>query len=154
MAKNNISAHKYIVLADNEAPERRLFEIVAGQIIPSVKFESVDSGKKLLDLLEAAESVPDIIFLDMDMPGQNRIETLIEIRKQSNLGFIPIVMYSVNLDERGMDAAYYNGAAYYFIKPTNLKRMQLTIEWLLTNLPGHKQVHRDRFVIEASTIIP
>lgn len=47
-----------------------------------------DSGRAGLDQIEA--EVPDIVFLDFQMPGMNGVETLVRIRKAAPA--LPVVM--------------------------------------------------------------
>jgi DNA-binding response OmpR family regulator len=61
----------------------------------------VYGGHEALRFLQQAETLPDIIFLDINMPAMNGKECLLEIRKNSRYNDIPIVMYSTNAN--GMD---------------------------------------------------
>lgn len=140
---------KNIVLADNEAAERRLFQIILDESKLEVNLTMLSTGDKLLEMLRTTEALPDIIFLDIDMPLKNGIQTLAEIRSDHRLNKIPVIMYTNNLNEKTIDAAWYNRADYYVIKPSDIKQIQLIFEWLLANHTTHKQVRRNRFVINS-----
>jgi CheY-like chemotaxis protein len=149
MNQKTKSESKHIVLTDNEPIERELFQIIVEEIKPPVIFTPVKSGKALLDNLQNMESLPDLIFLDIDMPGKNGIETLIEIKNHEKLSSLPVIMYSGNIDERTIDAAYYNGAQYYFLKPSDINQLQNTIQWLIENKHNFKKPMRHEFVIDS-----
>lgn len=151
MNQKTKSASRHIVLADNEPVERELFQIIVEEIKPQVIFTPHKSGKALLDALHKMESLPDLIFLDIDMPGKNGIETLIEIKNHEKLHHLPVIMYSGNQDERTIDAAYYNGAQYYFLKPSDINQLQNTIQWLIETKDSFKKPVRHEFVIDGKT---
>lgn len=71
---------------------------------------------------------PDLVTLDIEMPGLNGIETLVEIRKLYPK--LPVIMFST-LSERGAAVtldALAHGASDYVTKPSNSKSLGSAIE--------------------------
>ena len=64
---------------------------VARPASESIYFDSADSGYKFLT--DAPKPFPDIIFLDLNMPGPNGKEFLQKIRSLSYLTHIPVIIY-------------------------------------------------------------
>jgi len=71
-------------------------------------------GKEALEM--ALELKPDLITLDIQMPGMDGWETLAELKAHVDLSHIPVVMVSVD-DERKKGIAL--GANDYLVKPIN-----------------------------------
>src|SRR3954462_16011272 len=77
---------------------------------------------------------PDIVTLDIEMPGLNGIQTLIEIRKL--YAKLPVIMFST-LTERGAAItleALALGASDYLTKPTNSSSLASAMEQVRSEL--------------------
>ena len=73
------------------------------------------SGK---DALQIAEKInPDLILLDLMMPGMDGIETCIQLRKIEKLASISILFLTARSEEYSEVAAFDAGADDYIIKP-------------------------------------
>lgn len=92
-------------------------------------------GKEALDM--AAELKPDIITLDIQMPGMNGWDTLAALKENQILSHIPVVMISVD-DERKKGVAL--GADAYLVKPINEKAIIQVADKLKTKL-NSKDAH-------------
>lgn len=77
-----------------------------------------DSGEKLLAL--SAENIPDILFLDIQMPGKNGMQTARELRRK-NVDMI--LIFVTALSEYVYDAFDVN-AFHYLVKPFEDKKLQ------------------------------
>lgn len=73
---------------------------------------SVGSGDEGIE--KARELAPDIILLDIKMPGQNGLETLKKMREQEIE--IPVLMLTMSRDEADLEAALRIGAQGYLLK--------------------------------------
>src|SRR2546423_11976763 len=82
----------HVVLADDDKDHGLLFKIVLKQVDPTKSLTIVKDGEELMDLLNT--QVPDLLFLDLNMPCKNGIECLREIRNNPHLKDLPIVVYS------------------------------------------------------------
>jgi chemotaxis family two-component system response regulator Rcp1 len=63
---------------------------------------------------------PDIILLDINLPGKNGIETLAEIRADTELTNIPIVILTTSTAEEDIVKSYELHVNCYILKPSNL----------------------------------
>jgi CheY-like chemotaxis protein len=63
---------------------------------------------------------PDVILLDLNMPGKNGRQVLAEIKSDPQLGSIPIVVFTTSQDPADIMASYSLYANAYVIKPINL----------------------------------
>jgi CheY-like chemotaxis protein len=75
--------------------------------------------------------LPGLIWLDLNLPGTDGREVLIEIKQDSNLSQIPIVVFSTSNDPKDIKSCYERGIAGYVAKPTNTNQLQRSIQTIL-----------------------
>ena len=93
------------------------------------------NGEDAIDLLD--ESVPDIVFLDENMPGMTGLETLQEIKRLHPE--VPVVMITKSEEEHIMEQAIGEKIADYLIKPVNPNQILMCLK---------KHVHQQEIVTE------
>ena len=100
------------------------------------------TGEACLALLRTGDEPPrplGIILLDLNTPGLDGRDALLEIRAQSALRALPIVVLSTSADPRDVEFCYRNGANAYHVKPTRyLDHLSLLVEilhyWLTSSV--------------------
>lgn len=120
---NNNGIH--ILLADDDTDDREFFTEVMNESIPEATVTAVNNGSELIRVIsDNSRRLPDIIFLDLNMPCKNGQECLREIKKMQKLKNIPIVMYSTSSNKNDVENAYNEGANLYVRKPNTYAEMQ------------------------------
>ncbi|MEO6546374.1 MAG: response regulator [Ferruginibacter sp.] len=120
-----------ILLADDDSDDRRLFQRALKTVPISTKYAEVIDGEKLLNYLQNdVIELPDLLFLDLNMPRKNGLECLLEMQLDERLKLIPVITYSTSLREEVADVLYKNGA-YYYIKKTNLADLEFVLNKVL-----------------------
>ena len=76
-----------------------------------------DDGQHALDILSSA--IPDLIFLDLNMPKVSGMEVLLHIKQHPRLRAIPVVILTTSSTSEA--AAYLGGASSYHVKPKDLE---------------------------------
>lgn len=123
----------HILLADDNREDRFFFKDALSDLpIPTI-LTTFDDGERLLTFLNAAQVLPDILFLDINMPRRNGSECLKAIKLNKLLHTLPVVIYSTSLPELVADELYKNKAHYYVPKTTGaeLKKILKVIVNLL-----------------------
>jgi CheY-like chemotaxis protein len=133
----------HITFVDNQDFERLLLKIVINRLSAQVQFSEVASAKALLEFLNSGTGLPDIIFLDYDMPEQDGVDCLRELRDNSRFRNIPVIMYANLALPQQLLAAWQNGADYYLVKPFDLREISSIFEWCIANKP-QRNPYRDR----------
>lgn len=119
----------------------------------------VELAREGLEALEkAARSQPDVIILDIMMPGMDGLEVCRRLRRDAKLRTIPIVMLTARTEEedylKGLDV----GADLYIGKPVSVPVLLSQTRALLRGLrryetpPGLLRIHdleidRDRYLV-------
>ena len=121
-----------IALADDDDDDRMLFSEAIEEISIKTKLSLFNHGQELMDYLSAPGVVlPDLIFLDLNMPIKNGMECLKEIRQNSNLKDLCIAIYSTSSSEKDIEETFLNGANIYLNKPNNFVKLQSSVERIL-----------------------
>lgn len=125
-----------ITLADDDADDRLFFTDAFSELKINTKVTTFKDGVELMDFLNKDKSImPNILFLDLNMPKKNGIECLLEIKKNSKFNDIAIAIYSTSSTEEYIEETFVNGANIYIKKPndfTTLKKILaevVTINW-------------------------
>ena len=137
-----------ILLADDDKDDRFFFEKALNELSTPFVFETMEDGEKLMIwLLKNSNHLPDVLFLDLNMPRKNGSECLLEIKKHPKLKKMPVIIYSTSLHEEVANILYANGAHYYIKKPdyTELAKILQKAIGLITN--NSDQPSRDKFVV-------
>ncbi len=127
-----------ILVVDNEEPDRELLV----QLLQPLGFElrTAASGHDALDLL-AAGLAPDVILMDLAMPGIDGWETLRRIRRMPHIQ-AKVAIVSANAFDKGLDNDLNIAAQDFILKPVRhgelldwLQR-QLGLRWTDQPLPA------------------
>lgn len=114
MAKN-----RTILIIDDDDDDRALFVDAMREIDSTIQCISANDGHDALKLLKNEKtSLPDYIFLDLNMPRLNGKQCLTEIKRSSRLGHIPVIIYSTSGRKEDIEETKKLGARHFITKPT------------------------------------
>lgn len=118
-----------ILLVEDDPDDQMLFIEVIKKINNRVKYTVAYDGQDALNKLKILKHLPDIIFLDINMPHMNGFEFLTRLKIEMSLNQIPVIVLSTsnNIAEK----VYQLGAAGFLTKPTSISKLQLEIENVL-----------------------
>jgi DNA-binding NtrC family response regulator len=133
-----------VLLADDDADDRFFFEDALKLTPISSELNTVEDGDKLMKYLDAnLNQLPDVLFLDLNMPKKNGTECLQEIKSSQTLKNLPVIIYSTSMHEDTADDLYKKGAHYYF-KKASLSELETTLHTLLTLMKDKKLTRPSR----------
>lgn len=119
----NLKPVKHFFIAEDDPDDQELFlEALKGIDERSVCVTAFD-GQQLLDKLANSLIVPDIIFLDLNMPKMNGKECLKLIKENSLINHVPVIIYSTSDDKNEMTEALESGAAFFLQKPSSFEAL-------------------------------
>ena len=119
MAEDQKSPIIHLLLADDDEDDRTLFKETIIELGVNVELSTVKDGFQLMHALSETEWLPDVIFLDLNMPYKGGNECLTEIRSNQKLKHIPVVIFSTSTNEKDITETYNKGANLYLRKPTD-----------------------------------
>lgn len=117
-----------IVLADDDEDDRLLFKKAMENLKVNTELSLYTDGQQLMDYLYSPDTrLPDVIFLDLNMPVKSGMECLKEIRKDSRFNDISVAIYSTSSSEKDIDETFINGANVYINKPNSFGKLKEAI---------------------------
>jgi CheY-like chemotaxis protein len=148
------SAPLHILLADDDEADRLLFKEAIREVGFPVNLTVLNGGEQLIDFLQSEMfEMPDLVFLDLNMPRKNGFECLREIRETKKLQSMPVIIFSTSDEESGVDQTFEDGAQLYVVKPPDFPHLVQSIQQavLLSEKPGFLKPVRSDFVLNVST---
>ena len=119
-------AQKVLVAEDHrDTKELIKYNLVAAGFDVAV----VEDGQSCLDL--AAAFKPDIVLLDLMMPGMDGLEVCRRLKADSNLSRIPVIMLTAKGEEVDRIVGLELGADDYVVKPFSPRELVLRIKAVL-----------------------
>ncbi len=112
-----------ILLADDDHDDRNFFDAALKKLPVSTNLKSVPDGEQLMELLKNEAELPDILFLDINMPRKGGLECLVEIKTNTTLKDIPVIIFSTSKSEDTIGAVFKTGAAVYIHKPGDFRQL-------------------------------
>jgi CheY-like chemotaxis protein len=99
-----------ILLADDDQDDRFIFEMELNVIPVKTKLTMLEDGEKLMKYLYAEKKLPDILFLDLNMPRMRGDECLAEIKKSEKLRKLPVIILSTACNDQVTQNLYDTGS--------------------------------------------
>lgn len=117
--------YTYVVLADDDEDDRLFFTEAFEELKMQTKVDIYKDGVDLMNALNKLDSVlPNILFLDLNMPMKSGLECLKEIKSNQRFKDIAIAIYSTSASEEDIEDTFVNGANIYIKKPNNFNLLK------------------------------
>jgi CheY-like chemotaxis protein len=116
-----------VLVCDNEEPLRAL---VRGALdLGDYEIVEARDGDESLDLARSCD--PDLIVLDMMMPGRSGLEVLAELRAEDRFVATPVIMLTARAQAQDRQAAIDAGVSRFLPKPFSPLELASVVEQLL-----------------------
>jgi CheY-like chemotaxis protein len=113
------------LLVDDDSDDTSLFKEVLGEVNSSIIFNSAEDGQQAIQFLKSrTNELPDVIFLDLNMPRMGGKECLVQIKNDEKLHKIPVIMYTTSSQSKDIEETMQKGAICFITKPTNIKELK------------------------------
>ena len=120
---------RVVLLVDDDEDEHEIFLSALNNLGDELTFVSAVSCDHALKILSSV--MPDVIFLDVNMPRINGIKCLEEIRKIKKLSRVPVYIYSTGINSKEGQKAILLGAEDYIIKPNSINALSSILREIL-----------------------
>ena len=151
MKKSAPSPKLRVLIADDDEDDRQMLCEAMSDVKIEISVHNVHNGEKLMEYLaECNANLPDLIFLDLQMPRKNGFECLIEIRTGAKFKDTIIAIYSTSISEQDIDSTFHAGANIFITKPKSHEELQkilkdiFKINWHIHN----SRLSRETFVMK------
>jgi CheY-like chemotaxis protein len=114
-----------IMLADDDEDDRLFFREAFEEVKIKTNITTFNNGVQLMDYLnDSTHPLPDIIFLDLNMPRKSGLECLQEIRNDERLRQLSVAIYSTSSSEKDIEDTFIQGANVYIKKPSDFGKLK------------------------------
>lgn len=140
-----------ILLADDDLDDCIFFKEALEELLLSTQLLTLHDGEKLMQHLNnETNEIPDVLFLDLNMPRKNGFECLSEIKLNRKLKHLPVIIFSTSYEQEVVNLLYINGAQYFIRKPSEFSQFKKIIHQTFTSLiipQNISQPGRENFVL-------
>lgn len=140
----------HIILADDDEDDRLFFTDAFEELKINTKVSTFNDGVELMDYLNHEDAVlPNVLFLDLNMPKKNGIECLHEIKKNERFNDIAIAIFSTSSSEEHVEETFVSGANIYIKKPSDFNTLKKVLSDVVTiNWQYHTSgLNKDNFLL-------
>lgn len=117
-----------VYLADDDDADCLLFKEALAELPVKVNLTVLDDGQQLLDLLtKKGNQLPDVLFLDLNMPRKNGFASLGQIKRDEKLYDLPVIVFSTANDQEKVKDVFRDAAHYYIRKPAKFSELKEVI---------------------------
>ena len=120
-----------ILLIDDDPDDRVFFTDALHEINNEIKCNVAENGEEALKLL-SSPPLPDLIFLDLNMPVMNGLSCLFALKKDEKLKSIPVIIYTTTSDPETVNETKSRGAVAFLKKPNDylqfIKKLKTILE--------------------------
>ncbi|MFB9121192.1 response regulator [Bergeyella porcorum] len=139
-----------IILADDDEDDRMFFTDAFDELKINTKVTTFKDGAELMDYLNTEDiQIPELLFLDLNMPKKSGLECLKEIKANPKLSDIAIAIYSTSSSEEHIEETFVGGANIYIKKPNDFNTLKKVLSDVVTiNWQYHTSgMNKDNFLM-------
>jgi CheY-like chemotaxis protein len=118
---------RFVLIAEDDEDDRMLYETALGEFAGSVEFKFVENGRELIDYLSSRDSFPDLIFLNINMPLMDGLETLTVMRSHPKFKDLPVVCLTTSSSQEDRNFCLDHGAGFY-TKPIRMSEFSALVQ--------------------------
>ena len=145
MNTSSVQERKIIMLVDDQAAN---LEAGKNMLKDAYRVYPMPSGEILLDLLTHVQ--PDLILLDIEMPGMNGYEVITALKNNPKWEYIPVIFLTAKNDESSELEGLSLGAIDYVAKPFSAPLLLKRIENNLVVVEHQRRLQDFNAVLEAT----
>ena len=132
---------KHVIVVDDDEQYLKFASKILND--KSIRVTPLNSGTALLDYIDNNEELPDLILLDIKMPGMDGFETLEKLKGRcSEVARIPVIFLTADDSDGAEDKGLSLGAIDFLRKPCAPEIMILRINHILELMMLRKRYHR------------
>ena len=116
-----------IFLIDDNPGDIRLVKEAILAVVPDADVWSVSDSMLAAPRLKESVPAPNLVLLDLRMPKKSGLEVLEEIRRDPQIGYLPVVVFTSSEAEQDVFRAYALHANAVVTKPPNLAQLRSAV---------------------------
>lgn len=121
-----------VLYVDDDPDDRQLFLEAVKSIDDSIVCATANDGLDGLSWLDS-HNLPDIVFMDINMPLMNGKTCLAEIKSSKKTARLPVIIFTTSNNPVERIECSKIGAAAYVLKPASYAQMKSTLSALFSS---------------------
>lgn len=114
-----------LLLADDDLDDCYFFKKALNDLPISTNLSVVNDGEQLMKQLNNYTiELPDVLFLDLNMPRKNGMECISEIKQDKRLKDLSVVIFSTSNNEGVLRTLFKAGVQIYIRKPGDFRQLK------------------------------
>ena len=109
-----------VLVVDDDPTMRTRIELIVRRAVPDAEVATAHGGDSALDRI--AEAAPDVMLVDLEMPGMNGVELCFTLRATSLADRCTLILVSAAAEEGDVELLYRLGVAHFVPKGEHLTR--------------------------------
>ncbi len=126
--ETNGSHRKICLLVDDDIDDHEIFSLALEQADRPVTLIRAYDGVEALAHLRSEDTLPDFIFLDLNMPRMNGKQCLEHLKNDEELKDIPVVIYSTSSEIKDLLDAQRLGASAFIVKSASVQELTMALQ--------------------------
>jgi DNA-binding NtrC family response regulator len=120
-----------ILLVDDDLDDRELFLEAMHLISSDSTVGALENSEMLVGKLTQMSTLPEFLFLDLNMPKKSGLQCLKEIQQHEKLKHIRVIIYSTSLNPKDIEETHADGAYCFVQKPNTFADLKVILQNVL-----------------------
>ena len=120
-----------VLLADDDTDDCNFFKKALEELQTYTHLTVVTDGEQLMNYLSETDQLPDVLFLDINMPRKNGLECLSEMKQNEKLKDLTVVIFSTSNSRDKISTLFNTGAHIYIHKTGDFSQLKEVIRYAL-----------------------
>lgn len=123
--------NQLLFLVDDDIDDHEIFKSALAKVDEDLALLTATNGYEALNVLSTASTLPDYIFVDLNMPRMGGLQFLKEIKQTETLKNIPVIIYSTSSNPSDIDKTKQLGALSFVTKPSRFSDLCNILQTLI-----------------------
>ena len=125
--------NQLLFLVDDDMDDHEIFKSALAKVDGDLTLLTATNGYEALDFLSTTGTLPDYIFVDLNMPRMDGLQFLKEIKQTDTLKNIPVIIYSTSSNPVDIAKTKQLGAISFVTKPSRFSDLCSFLQSLITS---------------------
>jgi CheY-like chemotaxis protein len=124
--------NQLLFLVDDDIDDHEIFKSALAKVNEELALITATNGYEALEALSMANTLPDYIFVDLNMPRMDGLQFLKEIKQTETLRHIPVIIYTTSSNPSDIAKTKELGAVSFVTKPSRFSELCSLLQSLVS----------------------
>lgn len=119
-----------VLIGEDDDDDFLIFSLALEDSAIKIMLSRAKDGDSLMNMLH--RELPDMLFLDLRLPGKDGRQCLQLIRADRKFDKLPVIIYTSLDDLKNIQYCYQEGSNMYTVKPNSVTELKIILERIFT----------------------